>query len=268
MELNTLFAKTLEAFGVVTVMDIHVYSLNENKKYNPHTGVTRDDFTYAGICLDTLKITNVKQSGPKKSFPAGLYNMPAIRWGKTVQMDIEDAIGRKQTLINFLGLEENAKNLSMGNKFSKAFALQGHTRLLGLNNRLVDVYITIPCFLPNNEVDLSMEAEGDFGVFDLSGVLYPVRLKDNDGEYMTYMLIQEEPFFAEVGTVVYRLILDTADSLYGYYEAVITSDIIDPYVTISPVYNSIYVKRLIINQNTNITNLTIPDTIIQIIEVT
>ena len=152
----------LELFGIVTVMNVHVYTLKESeygtKKLSP------ENFENTGICLDTLKISNIKQSSPKKTFSVGMLNMPLIQIGKNITIEIQDALCHRDVLEYFCGVELT-KNFDasvagtvtgfvIGNNFSSPICLEGSTCIVDLNGNKQDLWITIPCFLHKSVLNL------------------------------------------------------------------------------------------------------------------
>ena len=156
--MNTTINQVLELFGVVTVMDVHVYKLNSEKLNNQfkHTYGTKtlstNDFTDTNLCIDTLKISNIKQSAPKKTFPIGIFNVPGIQAGKNVSIEIQDVLGRKKVLKYFFGMnmDDAAGIYSINANFGSLLCLEGYTWVVDLNGNKQMLWITIPCFSPKS----------------------------------------------------------------------------------------------------------------------
>lgn len=110
------FDDLMKGFGVVTVMNACIYELNSNKSYfsggcghqgNKGGALTKDDFTFSGEILDTLKIANFTQEGPTKEIKGGQYANSLIKYGKTMTAEMQDALGKASTLVRFFGAEYN-----------------------------------------------------------------------------------------------------------------------------------------------------------------
>lgn len=206
---NTSLESLLENFGVATVMNICVFKLDEDI-YNHNRALSSDSFKH--LCeskeeeraeskllfLDTLKISNLSESGPQKTFKAGKINIPIIRHGKQTTLNINDALGRLQTLVHFFGLKrmENFAAYYSTEDFVEPLALEGEMKIVNLKGETETLYLFIPCFVPDGKLTLTQDAEGAFGVFDLSGQLFPVRMKkaflseNQNGEH--YILLSSE----------------------------------------------------------------------------
>ena len=187
---NTSLESLLENFGVATVMNICVFKLDEDI-YNHNRALSSDSFKH--LCeskeeegadskllfLDTLKISNLSESGPQKTFKAGKINIPIIRHGKQTTLNINDALGRLQTLVHFFGLKrmENFAAYYSTEDFVEPLALEGEMKIVNLKGETETLYLFIPCFVPDGKLTLTQDAEGAFGVFDLSGQLFPMKME-------------------------------------------------------------------------------------------
>ena len=114
------FDELMKGFGVVTVMNATIFEpvssyygerscadiVDENgyyKEAGKAMGV--DDFKCGGLYLDTLKIANLTLEGPTKTVTGGQYANPLIKYGKTMTAEIQDALGRADTMVKFFGCE-------------------------------------------------------------------------------------------------------------------------------------------------------------------
>lgn len=189
------FAQLMDGFGVVTVMNACLYKLKEGKRYTGraaclHTAteggaLTPDDFVCSGLYLDTLKIANLTQEGPTKTVTGGQYANPLIKYGKTMTCEMQDALGRAATLVEFFGCDydETTNRLSVTDKFPGAFALEGDTFFVDQKTgEKVDVHILIPQFIPDAILTLTQDAEGDATVFDLNGTVGVTEIQDKDDQ--------------------------------------------------------------------------------------
>ena len=202
------FETTLERFGAVTVMDICVYRLKDEYKYSHNIPLNAGHFVYTGICLDTLKISSIKQTSPHKVFNIGINNMPLVQSGKSFVINIEDALGRSQVLQNFLSAQKlditDDIDILYFNQNIKTtpLLLEGKATILLNNNTKKDIYILIPCFIPDGIFNLILD-ENNSAVFDLSGKAYPTLFQETALVNKTSFIdIREESFFVVDGRLL------------------------------------------------------------------
>lgn len=122
--------------------------------------------------LDSLRVTNLTQEGPTREAKGGLYNNTQMRYGKTVRLEMEDVIGRIEVLEHLMGakLNETKDILWITDKFPAAVRIEGKTFVLDRETGEKHwVEIIIPKFLPDATFEMNLEAEGDFGVFNIAG---------------------------------------------------------------------------------------------------
>ena len=187
-ETYTSFDSLMKGFGVVTVMDAHIYALldkdAEGKEISYLSGgkaLHAGNFYDTEEVLDTLKIANFTQEGPTKTITGGQYANPLIKYGKTMTCEMQDALGRASTLARFFGCDyaENTGRISVGDKFPGAFAIEGKTFFINQKTGEKEwVYILIPQFLPDAILTLTQDAEGDATVFDLNGSVSVTEIAD------------------------------------------------------------------------------------------
>lgn len=179
-----------QGFGVVTVMNAVIYKLNNTSTYSGRAGchhagatggaLTPANFECTGLCLDTLKIANLNQEGPTKTITGGQYANPLIKYGKTMRMEAQDALGRAGTLVEFFGCEYiEGQRLSVTDRFPGAFCIEGDTFFINQKTgKKETVHILIPQFLPDGIFNLTQDAEGDATVFDLNGSISVTTIQD------------------------------------------------------------------------------------------
>jgi hypothetical protein len=200
------FADLADGFGIVTVMNACIYKLN-NKSYVgrgacTHSGseggaFTAGDFVCTGLYLDTLKIANISMEGPTKTVTGGQYANPLIKYGKTMTMEMQDALGRTNVMKEFFGCDVTDGRISVTDKFPGAFAIEGDTFFIDqTTGDKVPVHIFIPQFLPDGIFNLTQDAEGDATVFDLNGSVSVTRIQDAEGTREIFYEIRETPFLA------------------------------------------------------------------------
>ena len=189
------FQSLMNGFGIVTVMNATLYKLAKGKSYVGrgacHHGETNSgallpsDFECTGLYLDTLKIANFTQEGPTKTITGGQYANPIIKYGKTMTCEMQDALGRAATLVEFFGCDydEVTGRLSVTDRFPGAFCLEGDTFFINQKTgKKETVHILIPQFLPDAILTLTQDAEGDATVFDLNGTVAVTTIADSVDE--------------------------------------------------------------------------------------
>ena len=111
---NVTFEELMNGFGVVTVMNACIYELKPEYRYagrsacqhsTANGAFTPDCWLCTGEYLDTLKIANLTQEGPTKTVTGGQYANPLIKYGKTMTMEMQDALGRASTMVRFFGCD-------------------------------------------------------------------------------------------------------------------------------------------------------------------
>ena len=182
----------LQDFAFATVMDVEVYP----------EGTTQ--FTEANRIakLDSLTMSNITQEGPQKETRGGTAAEPIIRFRKTVRLEMEDVVITPQAMRALFGARLYDSNgdiidtevanfdysaaevaaFGITDTFAKMLTLTGKTFVIDRetgDRRWID--ITFKRFLPDSVLDMMMEAEGDLGVVNVAGELFP----DNCGEYFT-----------------------------------------------------------------------------------
>ena len=181
----TFDAMLTGGFGVVTVMNAKLYKYS--KRYSGSRGTGEDtvviptEYYKSTISLDTLKIANLTMEGPTKTITGGQYANPLIKYGKTMTIEMQDALGTKDALVEFMGCEYVAGRLSVTDKFPGAFGLEGETFFIDQQTgEKVTAYVFIPQLLPDAIFNLTQDAEGDATVFDLNGSVCLTRIADSD----------------------------------------------------------------------------------------
>ena len=127
------FDQLMKGFGVVTVMNATIFEpvssyygertcadiVDENGYYKEEGKAMRvDDFKCGGLYLDTLKIANLTLEGPTKTVTGGQYANPLIKYGKTMTAEIQDALGRADTMVKFFGCEyEGGDAIKQGTQY-------------------------------------------------------------------------------------------------------------------------------------------------------
>lgn len=204
------FADMRKEFGVVTVRNAKIYEL-ENADYSKFekrsayqianavkdlqegksttSSDTLPKITYRGK-IDTLKTASVSTDGPTKTITGGQYNEPLLKYGKTVTVSRQDALGNHKALEALCGTVSEFSdagtptndNTFIGRHITPQFATA--KRIIGesffidkATGEPVNVKIIFYKFLPDSLFNLTQEADGDASVFDRNGTLVPVKIQ-------------------------------------------------------------------------------------------
>ena len=186
----------LRKFGVVTVMDVRAYEtvLHTADKKDEDTGIeyvkgewdsASTFYTVEGdkgsekytpkqpvFTLDTLKIANINQEGPTKTITGGQNADTLLKYGKTVTMEMQEALGRYDVLQNIYGVNfsNNHQIAAFTDRFPRELTLVGTTFVIDqATGAKQPINIVIPRFLGDGIFNLTQDAEGDATVFDLNG---------------------------------------------------------------------------------------------------
>ena len=191
--MSNLFMSNSTGLGAVTVFDVYLCTL-DGKTYSNALDYT--DFTIDKTKkIDSLKISNLNQEGPRKTLTGGQNADPLIKYGKTTRLEMQDALIRKETLEEFFGFESIGDGLVATNNFPSAFGMIGKTYMIDrATGNKAHCLIFIPQFRPDAILNLALESEGDGAVMDLNGdvvltkidekeYFYFIEGADNLGEY-------------------------------------------------------------------------------------
>jgi len=205
----------LKDFAFATVMDVEIYPEGtvfvevEDESTPPknviigvkpadESGATYSDKIEPIALLDSLTMSNITQEGPQKETRGGTAAQPIIRFRKTVRLEMEDVVITPKAMRALFGAtlydEDGARldpetydpeNDTIGgfgitDTFAKMLTLRGKTFVIDSttgDRRWID--ILFKRFLPDSVLDMMMESEGDLGVVNVAGELFP----DGCGEY-------------------------------------------------------------------------------------
>ena len=208
---SAMFDQMIRRFGVVTVMNAHVYPFEKglidgtkkadaiikqyvtyaNGVYTWKDSITVGEGSIAPLCvLDTLKVANVNQEGPTKTVTGGQYANPLIKFGKTARLEMQDALGNAvaiealcgglvegTTLAGLIGEHTESDSddigaLHIGSDFAGPKTIIGESFFIDQKTgQQVKVIIAFYQFLPDSIFNLTQDAEGDATVFDMNGDL-------------------------------------------------------------------------------------------------
>ena len=192
---TSTFNKMMNAFGVVTVMNAHVYEL-DGFDFKGHTAAQiRDHYKNLGegstkhlAFIDTLKVANITVDGPNKTVTGGQYSNPLIKFGKSARLEMQDALGRAEAIDALCGgvMETKAGSRAItGLHFGEDFV--GPKMIIGdsffidsKTGQQVPVKIIFYQFLPDSIFNLTQDSEGDATVFDMNGDLLTTEIKVGD----------------------------------------------------------------------------------------
>lgn len=175
----------LRKFGVVTVMDVQAY---KTVLFTAPQKGTDDGATAAYsvgewnaidtlketplFTLDSLKIANINQEGPTKSITGGQNADVLLKYGKTMTIEMQDALGRYEVLDELYGVNFSANHqiAEVTDRFPGEITLVGTTFVIDQKTGAKQpIHIVIPRFLGDGIFNLSQDAEGDASVFDMNG---------------------------------------------------------------------------------------------------
>ena len=223
------FQDLMKGFGVVTVMNACIYKLSEGSYVNTNKcehnnsqrALTPFDFECTHLYLDTLKIANLTMEGPTKTITGGQYSNPLLKYGKTMTLEMQSALGSAELLKTFFGCDYDETNgvLSVTDKFPGAFAIEGETFFIDQKTgEKKKVWIFIPNFTPDGVFNLTQDAEGDAAVFDCNGTIGMARIKDTahpDGHDIFYHIADKS--WLRIGYIITpELNFVWDDASYGY----------------------------------------------------
>lgn len=203
----------LKDFAFSTVMDVEVFDKEVDfvdiagevvaVPKGTEGPVIGDKVTPIAV-LDSLTMSNITQEGPVKETRGGIASEPIIRFRKTVRLEMEDVVitpeslralfGARITRTPIDGGDDVITGFGITDTFATMISLRGKTfvieRATG-ERRWID--ITFNRFLPDSVLDMMMEAEGDLGVVNVAGELFP----DECGNYFTVGRIPSRDCSAE-----------------------------------------------------------------------
>lgn len=184
---GSTFNQMMNAFGVVTVMNAHVYELDDACDFKAKTASEIRDH-YKGLdenstkhlaFIDTLKVANITVEGPNKTVTGGQYSNPLIKFGKSARLEMQDALGRADAIEAFGGAVNEFTAMG-GDKiamhvtedFAPTRLIIGESFFIDRKTgRQVKVDVVFYQVLPDSIFNLTQDAEGDATVFDMNADL-------------------------------------------------------------------------------------------------
>lgn len=201
---GSTFDQMMNAFGVVTVMNAHVYELDEACDFKNKTATQiRDHYKSLGVdstkhlaFIDTLKVANITVEGPNKTVTGGQYSNPLIKFGKSARLEMQDALGRADAIEAFGGaINEFAAAggaqiaMHVTEDFAPTRLIIGESFFIDRKTgRQVKVDVIFYQVLPDSIFNLTQDAEGDATVFDMNADLLTTEIKvgHSDGQDYTH----------------------------------------------------------------------------------
>jgi hypothetical protein len=175
-------------FGIKEVADVGFYKVG-TVTVNEETGVVTATANPL-LTFDTLKVSTLEMTAETAEARGGKGNPPLIIWdyGREVNVTLEDAVLSMACLETMFG-DTNGNNVITinANKFPGVYAVVGQTYARDVDG--VDHLFTfyIPKAKIQSENTITMEAEGDPTVFNMS--LRVLRGND-DGDMVQFILQQ------------------------------------------------------------------------------
>ena len=196
---GSTFNQMMNAFGVVTVMNAHVFELDDACDFKQNTAAEIRDYYMSQkntakhlAFIDTLKVANITVEGPNKTVTGGQYSNPLIKFGKSARLEMQDALGRADAIEAFGGaINEYASNgglmtgMHVTEDFAPARLIVGESFFIDRKTgRQVKVDVIFYQVLPDSIFNLTQDAEGDATVFDMNADLLTTEIlvghKDNE----------------------------------------------------------------------------------------
>lgn len=171
-------------YGIKEVADVKFYPVGKVTVNADDGSVTATET--AVLELDTLKVSNIEFTGEQSEARGGKGNAPLIIWdyGREVNVTLEDALLSAEMLNIMFGKAGNSGHVVIGaNSFPGTYAVVGKTFARDTNgdDHLFTFYI--PKAKIQSENTLTMEAEGDPTVFNMS-----LRVLADNGKMMELIL--------------------------------------------------------------------------------
>ena len=145
---------------------------------NASTGIT--NYIKPIATLDSLTISNITEEGPRKEGRGGKNNRPVIRYGKTSRLEMEEIVFNSEVLAKFNNAtvtrdgSNNITSITFTEEFPDGFSIIGDTYIVDKDTGAREnMYLVFYDFLPDGIFDLTLESEGDLGIMNMQGELFP-----------------------------------------------------------------------------------------------
>lgn len=143
--------------------------------------------------IESLRISNIEEEGPTKEYKGGKDNKTKIKYGKTYKITMEDVIGSKTIFETLFGAKSESNGFSFGTTYKNTrYQIEGNTFVIDRETgKKQNVKITFYNFLPEEQLSLSLEADGDFATLNMSGEISPSKVEDTEGLVYSIESIEE-----------------------------------------------------------------------------
>lgn len=173
-------------FGIKEVADVGFYKVGTVTVDESTGEITATENPI--LTFDTLKVSTLEMTAEQSEARGGKGNPPLIIWdyGREVNVTLEDAVLSMATLEAMFGDASGDNVITISaNKFPGTYAVVGQTYARDIDG--VDHLFTfyIPKAKIQSENTITMEAEGDPTVFNMS---LRVLRGDNNGEMVKFIL--------------------------------------------------------------------------------
>jgi hypothetical protein len=177
-------ANNITKYGIKEVADVRFYKVGE-VSVDAATGAVTPTGT-PKLVLDTLKVSTIEFTGEQSEARGGKGNPPLIIWdyGREINVTLEDALMSTEMLHLMFGSEATGGHIEINaNSFPGTYAVVGKTFARDDDGKDHVFTFYIPKAKIQSENTLTMEAEGDPSVFNLS-----LRVLADDGKMMELIL--------------------------------------------------------------------------------
>ena len=155
-------------FGIKEVADVGFYNVGDIT-VNGTTITAKNDPV---LKFDTLKVSTIEMTAESSEARGGKGNPALISWdyGREITVNLEDALLSMDTLSHLFEGVANADDVITinANKFPGTYAIVGVTYARDEDGKDNLFYFYIPKAKIQSETTLTMEAEGDPTVFNMS----------------------------------------------------------------------------------------------------
>ena len=175
-------------FGIKEVADVRFYNVGK-VTVGDNGAISASEKCV--LALDTLKVSTLEMTAEQSEARGGKGNPPLIIWdyGREVNVTLEDAVMSMDCLNIMYGETEKDDNIITinANKFPGTYAVVGKTFARDIDGKDHVFTFYIPKAKIQSENTITMEAEGDPTVFNMS--LRVLRGND-DGDMVQFILDQ------------------------------------------------------------------------------
>ena len=155
-------------FGIKEVADVGFYAVGDVKVEGNAITATKAPV----LKFDTLKVSTIEMTAENSEARGGKGNPALISWdyGREITVNLEDALLSMDTLSHLFEGKANEDDVITinANKFPGTYAIVGVTYARDEDGKDNLFYFYIPKAKIQSETTLTMEAEGDPTVFNMS----------------------------------------------------------------------------------------------------